>query len=759
LDSEAVSFKLTSLISVHDARGVFVVPIIDISHRRIEWPSIKGNWPHLASLDIPALDSSLVEILIGMDQVYAHTTFGLSEPNSDSVGPTAIKTAFGWTVVGRIPPALVSGPSTKKRISLQLVSREPDLSTLVQRFHLSESISPTTRTSSSISFDDEQALTVLSTSIKFIGCGWQVDLPLRSPYLSAPNNRDQAVSRFFGMERKLSRPENFAYAEKYNTIMLKLIDSGVAELVPKSNINSPDGMIWYLPHHFVLYPNKPGKIRVVMDWAVNYRGFVLNEHLFRGPSLLPSLVGILLRTRQFRVAVSADIEAFYHRIGIPRHQRSLQRLVFREFGTNSPLLTYQLTTLVFGAINASTSAIWVLRHAMHQNKSFPDVAATVEDDYYSDNFSRSFETEEEAITFSANSIKSMTNAGFNLTGFASSSIRVLASLPEKDRAPPVRDLNFDALPTEYILGMGWDCATDRYHLRSRSMPPVSTKRELLSALSRSFDPLGICLPVITYARLLFQSACNSKTAAGSGLGPLAWDEPLPEYILAKWNVYASEITSLSQISIPRCFRPEDFPLDECIFDLLIYCDASSSAYSTVAFMRTTCGTEAHISFIMAKGTLVGKNKHTIPRLELKAAVLATQMAQIVKQELRLPISSIEYRTDSQVVLHQLQSSHVDRPFFVKSRLQKILLHSTKEEWFYVKSKDNVADDATRGLTPAQFKPDSRWINGPPLPLTYIRTTITSLKSPVNDPEYPPVIHVGQLNVSSPSLRCSRPCPS
>lgn len=131
-------------------------------------------------------------------------------------------------------------------------------------------------------------------------------------------------------------------------------------------------------------------------------------------------------------------------------------------------------------------------------------------------------------------------------------------------------------------------------------------------------------------------------------------------------------------------------------------------------------------------------------------MLATQVAQIIKRELRLPISSVKYRTDSQVVLYQLQTSHIDHPFFVKSRIHQILLHSTKDEWFYLKSKDNVADDATRGLTPAQFKPDCRWINGPPLPLTYIRTRITSLQSPVADPEYPLVVNVNQMSVLPPS---------
>ena len=253
-------------------------------------------------------------------------------------------------------------------------------------------------------------------------------------------------------------------------------------------------MIWYLPHHFVVYPNKPGKIRVVMDWAVQYRDCELNKQLYRGPSLIPSLIGVILRTRQFRVAVSADIEAFYHRIGVTeQHQQSVQRFVFREFGTQSPLLTYQLTTLVFGAINASTAAIWVLRHAVRQNKEYANVAATVEDDYYSDNMSKSFESDEEAIQFSKDSMASLAAGGFKLTGFASSSKQVLSTILEMERDATLRDLHVDALPTEYVLGLGWDRAFDRYRIRVKPMHEVRTNRELLSALTRSFVPLGFCL--------------------------------------------------------------------------------------------------------------------------------------------------------------------------------------------------------------------------------------------------------------------------
>ena len=138
--------------------------------------------------------------------------------------------------------------------------------------------------------------------------------------------------------------ENGDYAAKYVRIMQKLFDDKVVKIVPESEVNSPEGMVWYLLHTFILYPYKPGKIQVVFDWAVAYSNFVLKKHLFRGPSLIPSLAGILLRTRQFRLAISAE-------------HRPLQRFVHCEFGSHASIRTGQFTTICFGGKHASTSHV------------------------------------------------------------------------------------------------------------------------------------------------------------------------------------------------------------------------------------------------------------------------------------------------------------------------------------------------------------------------------------------------------------------
>ena len=50
-----------------------------------------------------------------------------------------------------------------------------------------------------------------------------------------------------------------------------------AKRVPLDELVIDDKPLWYLPHHPVFNPNKPGKTRVVFDCAAKFRGMSLNS--------------------------------------------------------------------------------------------------------------------------------------------------------------------------------------------------------------------------------------------------------------------------------------------------------------------------------------------------------------------------------------------------------------------------------------------------------------------------------------------------
>ena len=85
---------------------------------------------------------------------------------------------------------------------------------------------------------------------------------------------------------------------------------------------------WYIPHHGVVHPAKPGKVCVVFDCSAECRGTSLNNQLISGPDLTNQLVGVMTRFREEQVAFIADVEAMFHQVRLSVDQRSLLRFLW-----------------------------------------------------------------------------------------------------------------------------------------------------------------------------------------------------------------------------------------------------------------------------------------------------------------------------------------------------------------------------------------------------------------------------------------------
>ena len=79
------------------------------------------------------------------------------------------------------------------------------------------------------------------------------------------------------------------FFQYYLSFMDNLLRSGYAE---RSGA-SPAGKTWYIPHHGVYHPSKPGKIRVVFDCSAEFQGRSINKELLSGPDLTNQIIGVL----------------------------------------------------------------------------------------------------------------------------------------------------------------------------------------------------------------------------------------------------------------------------------------------------------------------------------------------------------------------------------------------------------------------------------------------------------------------------------
>ena len=104
---------------------------------------------------------------------------------------------------------------------------------------------------------------------------------------------------------------------------------------------------------------------------------------------------------------------------------------------------------------------------------------------------------------------------------------------------------------------------------------------------------------------------------------------------------------------------------------------------------------------------------TIPRAELKSAVIGAITANVVSQNLDGRAGQVLFVTDSSVCLHWI--SQDDRPLHlgVRNAVLEIRRLSSVEQWFHVSSENNIADTGTRAVEVADVDIHSVWQNGLP----------------------------------------------
>lgn len=104
-----------------------------------------------------------------------------------------------------------------------------------------------------------------------------------------------------------------------------------------------------------------------------------------------------------------------------------------------------------------------------------------------------------------------------------------------------------------------------------------TKRRVISATAKIYDPTGLVLPVIVVGKIVQQDIWRSA---------ITWDEPLPADLIDKGHKYQHAIAQLSKIAIQRWLRIR--PCDQV--ELYVFTDASQQALGAVAYFRVVCVT-------------------------------------------------------------------------------------------------------------------------------------------------------------------------
>ena len=130
------------------------------------------------------------------------------------------------------------------------------------------------------------------------------------------------------------------------------------------------------------------------------------------------------------------------------------------------------------------------------------------------------------------------------------------------------------------------------------------KRELLSAIAKVYDPLGVMSPVMIIAPKIFQDVCKQGTV---------WDSPVTQETQERWDMFLQHLKILPKIAFAKYVMSSE-ELKEV--SLHIFSDASKISYCAAAYIILEFSEGRKASLLTKKTRLAPLNKEmSIPHLE------------------------------------------------------------------------------------------------------------------------------------------------
>ncbi|XP_046869368.1 uncharacterized protein LOC124462014, partial [Drosophila willistoni] len=288
----------------------------------------------------------------------------------------------------------------------------------------------------------------------------------------------------------------------------------------------------------------------------------------------------------------------FRKIWVNNKHRDFQRIVWRE-RPSDPIKHYQLCTVTYGTSCAPFLAVRVLQQlATDHHQEFPNAVKILKEDFYVDDVLTGSNTEEELIQNRKELIQLMSCANLELGKWVSNTPRIPTEGTDSTQSSPVK-----------VLGLYWQPGLDTLSYNV-GLKGNCTKRQVLSDVSRIFDPLG-----------LFQQLW---------LLDLGLNDKLPKQLADTWLKWRADLDILQHIQIPQLVVN-----DTDNIELHGLSDASMKAYAAVVYSRVINKDGSISTSIMAaKSRVAPLKQQSLPRLELCAALLLSQLIRSIKAALR-----------------------------------------------------------------------------------------------------------------------------
>lgn len=248
---------------------------------------------------------------------------------------------------------------------------------------------------------------------------YEVLLPWRENYPPPlVDNRDMAAKR---LETTTKRLKGEGLYTDYCQVLQEWEREGIIEKVPLAEERDHG---YYLPHRHVLKEDSTTRLRPVFDASAGGKDApLLNQCLEVGPNLIELIPKSLLRFREKKIGITADIKKAFLQIAVSPLEGNALLFLWWEDDNCKKMMTYSHCRVVFGV----TSSPFLLGATieLHLEKMLEDATSNAQktmisklaESFYVDNCVTSVDTWEELQLFREIAIDIMSMGGFLLRGW------------------------------------------------------------------------------------------------------------------------------------------------------------------------------------------------------------------------------------------------------------------------------------------------------------------------------------------------------
>ncbi|XP_064486068.1 uncharacterized protein LOC135398613 [Ornithodoros turicata] len=640
-----------------------------------------------------------VQILIGSDYYWAVVT-GESQRISDKL--FAVNTIFGWTVQGPNTSSSSCFNTGVGVLRVTVESTENEASVELQRFWDLEHIGIKPNEVEHDSLWKNEVLAQFRSSIEKKDRRYEVSLPWTDKKEELLPNLQAARTRLQSLTRRLMKDR--VLMEEYDAAIRLYEQNGHAEKVPTGE---SDNVVYYMPHRAIIKRERETtKIRIVFDASSSSSNDPsLNDVLHAGPSLNPDMLHVMIKFRANTIALTADVEKAFLQIALAESDRDALRYLWYattpRMGQPLPEIeALRMTRVPFGATSSPFLLAATLRHHFREMSDiFPSTCKILGESFYVDDLVTSVNTLQEARQLCEESVAIGEHCGMKLRKWATNDHQLREAL---------RQQGDDCLSQQLeskVLGVIWDTRTDHLRVALRSVMDFlitadDTKRSLLQATARVFDPLGFLAPFVIRAKIMFQRVWQRE---------LNWDDDLPTDVLEDWQRWRKELHQAKEIAIPRALKGTEEIHHQTLH---VFCDASLLAYGAVVYLRTEYKNGAcTVYLILAKARVAPLKRISLPRLELLGTLLGARLCDYVAACFPDRHGAILW-SDSMIALSWIRGDAQRYKPFVANRISEIQSSRSISGWRHCPGEQNPADLLTRGSSIHSLHSRTHWWEGP-----------------------------------------------